>query len=211
MNHQGILIVISGFSGVGKGTLVKRLLSDWPAEFVLSVSATTRAPRAGEADGREYFFISREDFLQKIEAGRFLEYNEYNGNFYGTPRDFVEEELAFGKNVILEIDFHGALNIRKLFPEAYLVFVVPQNAAQLSDRLRSRGTETEEEIRGRLLQALTETDYLTYYDYTAVNDDLDTCLFDIHQAITREKDRLNALREYGKAFKEELSLIIEGE
>ncbi len=168
MNKEGKLIVVSGPSGAGKGTVLKELLENHE-EFVCSVSATTRAPRATDEDGVNYFFISREQFLEQIEQNGFLEYAVYNNNFYGTPRKFVEEKLESGKNVILEIEVQGALQIKKLFPGAIFIFITPESYDELCRRLRSRGTESEEVIENRLAIARKEAPSALLYDYIIVN------------------------------------------
>ncbi len=211
MKTQGILIVISGFSGVGKGTIIKELLKKWPEEYGLSISATTRKPREGEEDGREYFFLSREEFEKLIAEDKLIEYNEYNGNYYGTLTDYVDGILKTGRNVILEIDYHGGLNVRKKFPQAYLIYVVPAHADQLPERLHKRGTETEEEILERLKQAVIETECLTSYDRVSVNDNLGLCVSEIHSAIISEQNRQSAIRGYREEFCNRLNAIIKGE
>lgn len=168
INREGKLIVVSGPSGAGKGTVLKELLEN-SRDFVCSVSATTRAPRVGDEDGINYFFISREQFLEQIEQNGFLEYAVYNNNFYGTPRKFVEEKLASGKNVILEIEVQGALQIKKLFPGAIFIFITPESYGELCTRLRSRGTETEDIIENRLAIARKEAPNALLYDYIIVN------------------------------------------
>ena len=180
--HKGILIVVSGFSGAGKGTLMKRLVSDYD-NYALSVSMTTRQPRTGEVDGREYFFSTKEEFEKKIEEEGLVEYACYCGNYYGTPREYVEKKLEEGKDVILEIEIQGALKIKQKFPTALLLFVMPPSAAELRRRLIGRGTETEEVICKRLNRAKEECDYMAQYDYIVVNDDLDRCVEQMHQLI----------------------------
>ncbi len=171
MSERGRLFVISGPSGVGKGTLVSRLAEE-PGIWV-SVSATTRDPRPGEVDGSDYFFMDRDAFLDKAAAKGFIEWAEYSGNCYGTPKDTVEEHLEAGEDVILEIEVQGALQIKEQLPEARLVFVLPPSLEVLEERLRGRGTETEEVIQRRLATARLELDEKMKYDYQLVNDDLD--------------------------------------
>lgn len=158
MNNRGILIVLSGFSGAGKGTVVKNILKTYPDEYAVSVSATTRAPREGETDGREYFFKSTSEFQKMIATGELIEYAQYVGNYYGTPRRYVEEQLEAGKNIILEIEIQGAFNIKKMFPDAVLMFLMPPTAAELENRLRGRGTEDEATIKARLARATQEAE-----------------------------------------------------
>lgn len=176
------MIVVSGFSGAGKGTLMKRLVEKYDG-YALSVSATTRAPRPGEQDGREYFFLSREQFEQKIADHALIEYADYCGNYYGTPRDYVERELAKGYDVILEIEIQGALNIRKQYPDALLLFVSTPSAKELRRRLSGRGTETKEVIDKRLRRAVKEAEGIEEYDYIVINDDLETCVSQMHDII----------------------------
>lgn len=167
---KGKLVVISGPSGVGKGTIVREVLKIRP-QCALSVSCTTRPPREGEKDGVSYFFVSREKFAQMIEEGGFLEYSEHFSNYYGTPRFFVEEKLKCG-DVLLEIDVDGALNVKKAYKEAILVMIAPPDRNALVSRLRGRGTESEEVISGRLARADYELSKAPLYDYTIINDDL---------------------------------------
>lgn len=171
MNERGKLFVISGPSGVGKGTLVGMLAEEdgiW-----VSVSATTRTPRAGEVDGRDYFFMDRDAFLAKARDGGFIEWAEYSGNCYGTPTDKVAEHLDQGIDVVLEIEVQGALQVKEKLPEAKLIFIEPPSLEELEARLRGRGTETEEAIARRLRTARVELDEKMKYDYTLVNDDVD--------------------------------------
>ena len=176
------MIVVSGFSGAGKGTLMKRLVEKYDS-YALSISATTRQPRPGEEDGREYFFLSREQFEQKIADNALIEYAEYCGNYYGTPRDYVEKELAGGHDVILEIEIQGALKIRKQYPHAILVFVSTPSAKELRRRLSGRGTESEEVIDKRIHRAAQEAEGIEEYDYIVINDDLETCVKELHEII----------------------------
>ncbi len=171
-NKKGTLIVISGPSGVGKGTVVDMLLKRLPGA-VLSVSCTTRAPREGEKNGKSYFFISKETFLKMIDEGGFLEYSNHFENYYGTPRFFVEQKLAEGCDVILEIDVDGAKHIRDEFPGALLLMITPPSREELVRRLRLRGTEDEVLIEKRLQRADYEMSRSQFYDYTVINDDLE--------------------------------------
>lgn len=171
-NNKGTLIVISGPSGVGKGTVVDMLLKRLPGA-VLSVSCTTRAPREGEKNGKSYFFISKETFLKMIDEGGFLEYSNHFENYYGTPRFFVEQKLAEGCDVILEIDVDGAKHIRDEFPGALLLMITPPSREELVRRLRLRGTEDEVLIEKRLQRADYEMSRSQFYDYTVINDDLE--------------------------------------
>jgi guanylate kinase len=180
--RKGILIVVSGFSGAGKGTLMKKLVQEYD-NYALSISATTRAPRAGEENGREYFFLKREEFEQKIDEDGLIEYACYCDNYYGTPRAYVEEQLAAGKDVILEIEIQGALKIRKQYPDALLLFVMPPSAAELRRRLEGRGTETKEIIDKRMKRAIEEAEGIEEYEYIVVNDNLDTCVRELHEII----------------------------
>ena len=175
MKKQGTLVVVSGFAGTGKGTVMKELLSRYDS-YALSISATTRNPRPGEVDGREYFFKTKEEFEEMIEKDEFVEFACYVGNYYGTPKKYVQEQLAEGKDVILEIEIQGALNIKSQFPDALLLFIAPPSADVLKQRLVGRGTETEEVIEQRLARAVEESKGIENYDYLVVNDELDECV-----------------------------------
>lgn len=196
MKKLGVLSVISGFSGVGKGTIVKKLVAE--EDYALSISATSRTPREGEVHGREYFFLTRDEFHSMIESDGLIEWAEYVNNFYGTPREYVEERLAEGKDVILEIEPQGALKIKEKYPEAVLIFIVPPNAKELENRLIGRGTEETDTIKKRLKRAAEETEYIDNYEYIVVNDNLDDAVRDIHhiiQAASHKKDRAGGFIE----------------
>lgn len=188
MNRRGILIVVSGFSGAGKGTLMKELLNRYDS-YALSISVTTRKPREGEADGREYFFKTVEEFEKMIATGQLIEYAKYVNNYYGTPKAYVEEQLAAGRDVVLEIEIQGALKIKERFPDALLLFVMPPNAKELHSRLIGRGTEDMETIRSRMRRAVEEAEGVEAYDYLVVNDDLEQCVVHMHEIIRCEHDR----------------------
>ena len=173
MNNKklpGIPFVLSGPSGCGKGTIVKELLKKYPDTFALSVSATTRAPRVGEEDGVHYYFITREEFERRIDDQQILEYTSYCGNYYGTPKKELYERTVSGDNVILESEVGGAMNVRRLCPEAVLIYVLPPDAETLEARLRGRGTNTEEDIANRLATAREEIRCLPDYDYIVINE-----------------------------------------
>ena len=166
---RGVLFVFSGPSGVGKGTLKAKLFEEFADQFAYSVSATTRGPREGEVDGKDYFFISRQEFERRVKNNEFLEHAEFAGNCYGTPRAYVEKLLDSGMNVVLEIDVQGALQVMKSMPECVSVFILPPSFEELEHRLRGRGTETEEKVRERLETAKRELPYAPQYDYQIVN------------------------------------------
>lgn len=206
MDNKGALVVVSGFSGAGKGTLMKALLNKYD-NYALSISATTRSPREGEVDGREYFFKTREEFIQMIEADQLIEHAEYVNNFYGTPKDYVFSNLESGKDVLLEIEIQGALKVKEKFPETVLIFVTPPSAEELRSRLIGRGTESIEKINARLKRAAEEAEYMNEYDYILVNDDLDQCVTEMHQLIQAMHARtanhltlISKIKEEMKAF-----------
>lgn len=178
---KGILTVISGFSGAGKGTVVKSLLQQ--QDYSLSISATTRKPREGEEHGREYFFLTREEFESMIEEKGLIEWAQFVGNYYGTPKAYVESCLAEGKDVILEIELQGAMQVREQFPDAVMIFLTPPSAKELERRLVGRGTETMDVIGQRLARAGEECRYMDQYDYLVVNDDLQACVDQVHAII----------------------------
>ena len=175
MNKKGILIVVSGFSGAGKGTIMKELLKQYD-NYALSISATTRKPRPGEEEGREYFFKTVEEFEKMIAKDELIEYARYVDNYYGTPRAYVEEQLEAGKDVILEIEIQGALKVKEKFPETLLLFVTPPTAKELKHRLVGRGTETMDVIEFRMNRAKEEAEGMDKYDYLIVNDVLAECV-----------------------------------
>ena len=179
---RGQLIVFSGPSGVGKGTILAKYMQG-RSDICYSVSATTRAPRPGEVDGQQYFFLTRQEFEQMIEEGRMLEYAQYNGNYYGTPSRFVEEKLQAGVDVVLEIEVQGAAKVRAACPEALLVFVLPPNFETLRSRLTGRGTEDEATVQKRLNAALDELRQASAYDYVIVNDDLDQAVEELSAVV----------------------------
>ena len=201
MKKQGTLVFVSGFAGTGKGTVIKELLKRYDS-YALSISATTRNPRPGEVDGREYFFKTTEEFEQMIKDNEFVEHACYVGNYYGTPKKYVQEQLAEGKDVILEIEIQGALNIKSQFPNALLLFIAPPSADVLKERLVGRGTETQEVIEQRLARAVEESMGIENYDYLVVNDDLDECVENVHQMIQsagwKMTRRLNDVEELRK-------------
>lgn len=187
MNKKGVLVVISGFAGSGKGTITKELLNRY-SNYRFSVSATTRSPRPGEVDGRDYIFVTREKFESMIENNELLEHAEYVGNYYGTPKSYVEKMLDEGKDVILEIEYLGAFNVKKEFPKAILCFITPPSAEEVYNRLKGRGTETEEVIFKRLHRGQEEVRIMDKYDYIFVNDDLESAINSIHMAVQCTKN-----------------------
>ena len=187
MSSRGTLLVISGFSGAGKGTVIKSLINNYD-NFALSVSATTRKPRDGEQDGISYFFKTKEEFQDMINKGELLEYATYVGNYYGTPKSYVEDKLKEGYNVILEIECVGAFNVRKMFPDALLMYIIPPSAEELERRLRGRGTEDEATINARLAKASKEAEGVEEYDYIIINDMVDNCVKDINGIISGSAD-----------------------
>ena len=210
MAKQGILIVVSGFSGAGKGTVMKALLEQYD-NYALSISATSRGPRAGETDGKEYFFKTREEFEKMIAKDEFIEYARYVENYYGTPRAYVEEQLWAGKDVILEIEIQGALQVKKRFPETLLLFVTPPDANTLKERLIGRGTESMEVIEARLKRAAEEALYMPEYDYLIINDDLQTCVKEMHDIIQSEHARCFRNETMINQITNELKAYVKGE
>ena len=203
MNHQGILVVVSGFSGAGKGTLMKELLKRYD-NYALSISATTRAPREGETDGKEYFFVTKEQFEKMRDEQKLIEYAQYVNNYYGTPKEYVEQKMAEGKDVILEIEIQGALKVKKRFPDALLLFVTPPSAEELRKRLVGRGTETLEVINARLARAAEEASGMEAYDYLLINDDLDRGVEEMHQLIQLQHRKTSYHLDFLSKMREDL-------
>ena len=190
MSKKGSLVIISGFSGAGKGTVVKELMKNYEC-YALSISATTRNPRPGEENGREYFFKTKEEFEELIRQDALYEYAQYVDNYYGTPKAYVEEQLAAGKDVILEIEVQGALKVKEKNPQALLLFVTPPSAEELNDRMR---------------RAAEESEIMDHYQYLVINDDLDTCVKEVHQLIQSEhlkvSENLDLVADIQKELKE---------
>ncbi len=192
--NRGLLIVISGPSGAGKGTICKALLEKHDNLFI-SVSATTRSPRAGEVDGVNYHFLSKDDFLEKVEQNNFLEWANVHGNMYGTPKFKVEEMLSEGKNVILEIDIQGALKVKENFSEGVFIFILPPSMEELKQRIINRGSETEESLMTRFKNAYQEINYVSKYNYAVVNDHVNVAVEKIEGIIAAEKCRVDRIKD----------------
>lgn len=190
---KGLLIVISGPSGAGKGTICKSFM-ERNKDVVLSVSATTRSPRKGEVDGVNYHFMTKEQFKEKIEADDFLEYAEVYDNFYGTPKSNVEELLESGKDVILEIDIQGALKVKENAEEGVFIFVLPPSMEELKQRIIKRGSETEESLMKRFKSAYKEINFVSKYNYAVVNDEVETAVEKLESIITAEKCRVDRIK-----------------
>lgn len=203
---KGLLVVVSGFSGAGKGTIINGLKKEYP-NFKLSISATTRAPRGGEVDGESYFFITKEKFEEMIENDEFIEYADYVHQYYGTPKSYVFEELEKGNDVFLEIDMQGALMVRRKYPEAVMIFITAPSVAELARRLSSRDTETPEQIQARLFQAKCESMQMEYYDYIITNDNLDRAMEEVksiliteHLRVSRRSDEIGKIQREFKTL-----------
>ncbi len=205
MNHRGILLVVSGFAGSGKGTLMKELMRRYD-NYAFSVSATTRQPRPGEVHGREYFFMDKEKFEQLIAQDELLEHACYVDHYYGTPRFYVEEQLAAGKDVILEIETQGALIIKEKYPDSLLLFVMPPSVTELHRRLVERGTETPEVIASRMARGRKEAEDIKKYDFLVVNDRIDEYVERLHETIVSAnyatKRNMETIETIKKEFKE---------
>lgn len=202
---EGLLLVMSGPSGAGKGTLCTKLREE--IELSYSISATTRAPRAGEVDGVNYFFMTREGFQEKIKAGGFLEWAEVYDNYYGTPIDYIKEVTQVGKDVMVEIDPQGAKQVKLKMPEAVLIFIMPPSFKELEKRIRGRATEEEAEIRKRLGSAINEIKTLSVYDYVIVNDDLLEAVNDLRSIINSEKCKVMRNRKLPEEFSRDKELL----
>ena len=189
MNSKGILVVVSGFSGSGKGTIMKRLMKDYGEYYALSVSATTRAPRPGEEHGIDYFYVSTDEFRRMIENGELIEYAQYVNNYYGTPKQYVEEQMQLGRSVILEIEMQGARKIKEQFPDTVLMFVSAPTAEEIRHRLYGRNTESTEVINARMHRAYEESLDVDCYDYLVINDDLESSVRCVHNIIQNECNR----------------------
>ena len=198
MTQRGLLIVLSGPSGVGKGTVRKAIFEEEGIDFQYSISATTRQPRVGEVDGEDYFFVSREEFEQKIVNGDMLEYAQYVNNYYGTPKSFIDETLASGRDVFLEIDVQGALQVKSKMPEGIYIFLTPPDLTNLRERLVGRGTDSQEVIEKRVAAARDELKQMINYDYAVENDQVIHAVDRIRAIITAE--RLRVARVFEKTL-----------
>lgn len=210
MSKTGVLAVVSGFSGAGKGTLMRRLTEKYD-NYALSISATTRKPREGEQEGVSYFFKTREKFEELIVQDALLEYAQYVENYYGTPKAYVEEQLAAGKDVILEIEIQGAMKIKEKMPQAILLFVAPPSAAVLKERLVGRGTESMDVIEARLSRAAEESKGMEQYEYLLINDDLEVCVEEMHQVIQSHHLDMNHNAAFAAQLKKEVEMFRKGE
>lgn len=211
---KGILIIISGFSGAGKGTIVGKLTED--ERYALSISSTTREPRKNKAgemeiDGVHYNFVSVEAFETMIDKGELIEWAQYVDNYYGTPKQYVEDKLAEGKDVILEIEMQGALQVKEQFEDALMVFVTAPTAKEIHDRLKKRGTESEDKIKKRLEKSYTEIDAIDDYDYILVNDGLEETVESLKAIILAEHERVKRNKELKNRLKNEFESLLKGE
>ena len=206
VSRKGILIVVSGFSGSGKGTIMKEIMAKYD-NYALSISATTRNPREGEVDGREYFFKTVEEFEKMIAQEELIEYAKYVNNYYGTPYAYVQEQLAQGKDVILEIEIQGALKVKEKFPDTLFLFVTPPSASILKERLIGRGTETREVVDARMKRAIDEAKDMDAYDYLVINDKLDICVEQMHSIIQNEHFRSDRNALFMNQIKQELETL----
>ncbi|AYF54750.1 guanylate kinase [Clostridium botulinum C] len=192
-DNQGLLLVISGPSGAGKGTICKELMKN--GDFWLSVSATTRFPRKGEVHGENYYFLSKENFIDRIDQQDFLEYAEVYGNYYGTPKSNVLEKLKDGKDVILEIDIQGALKVKENYPKGIFIFILPPSMEELKNRIIKRGSETEESLMTRFKSAYKEINYVSKYNYAVINDEVEKAVEKIKSIIIAEKCSVDRIEQ----------------
>ena len=203
MSKEGLMCVVSGFSGSGKGTIMEELTKRYD-NYAVSISATTRNPRDGETEGVSYFYKTKDEFEKLIAENALYEYNNYQGNYYGTLRSYVDELRREGKDVICEIDVNGAMHIREQFPDTVLVFVTPPSAEELKKRLVGRGTEEKEKINGRLRQAVEESKYMDRYDHILINDDLDTCVEELNRILVMEHMRPSRQKDFIESLQKDL-------
>ncbi|GAB2561407.1 guanylate kinase [Gracilibacillus alcaliphilus] len=202
IEEKGILFILSGPSGVGKGT-VRKALFEQDTNLKYSISMTTRAMRAGEKEGIDYFYRTREQFEEMIQQGKMLEYAEYVGNYYGTPREYVEETIEQGHDVFLEIEVQGAMQVKKNFPQGVFIFLIPPSLEELKNRIVDRGTETEDLITNRLIEARNEIEMMDYYDYVVVNDNVDTAVKKVQAIVQSEHcKRERVAKQYNKVLLE---------
>ena len=205
--RPGKLVIISGFSGVGKGTVVKELIKNY-GHYVLSVSMTTRSPREGEEHGVNYYFVTNEEFEKMIKENGFLEHAGYADHYYGTPREYVMKNLAEGKDVILEIEVQGAMQIKKDNPDAVLVFITTPSAAEMAKRLIGRKTETHEQILSRFRRAVEEAEDMKKYDFIVVNDKLEDCVKEVNRIVEKNEGGVPYDPNFKSEFIEDLEEII---
>lgn len=210
MKKPGVLLVMSGFSGAGKGTVVKRLL-ETKENYSLSISATTREPRNGEVHGESYYFISKPEFKQMIVDDALLEWATYVDNYYGTPKQYVFEQLKAGKNIILEIELQGAMKVREQYPGAIMVFIVPPSIKELKERLVGRGTESMEVIKSRLVRAEEETHYIKDYDFIVENDVVEKCAEVVHSIVIAEQHHAVHYGGIEQVLESQFSEVLKGE
>lgn len=203
MSKEGLMCVVSGFSGSGKGTIMEELTKRYD-NYAVSISATTRNPRDGEKEGVSYFYKTKDEFEKLIAENALYEYNNYQGNYYGTLRTYVDDLRKKGKDVICEIDVNGAMHIREQFPDTVLIFVTPPSAEELKRRLVNRGTEEKEKINGRLRQAVEESRYMDRYDHILINDRLDTCVEDLNRILVMEHMRPSRQKDFIKSLQNDL-------
>lgn len=210
MADKGLLVVVSGFSGAGKGSIMKRILQKYD-NYALSISATTRDPRPGEMDGQDYFYKTQKQFEKMIDKDELIEYASYQGNYYGTPKAYVEKQLNSGKDVILEIEVQGATKVKELLPDTVLIFVTPPSAQELRGRLTKRATESADQIRGRLRRAVVEAEYMSTYDYILVNDDLETAVTELNEIVRAEHKKSDLSSALITRMTTELKELLKGD